>query len=201
MPKRSVADTASTHQTILRHASQTFRGHGGGVGINELMQALGLTRGGFYRHFDSKDDLFMEAVALGLDEMAERLVRAAHTAEPGKQLEAIITTYLSVEHLHHPEAWCVLAVLAPEIARLPLAVRQQLDDAMTRYVGALSPYLPGETEQERSGQFMLLFSGMAGAVSMLRVLSNEVMRDQMLTMLREHYLRLFAQAREAGSVG
>ncbi|GGR22141.1 TetR/AcrR family transcriptional regulator [Deinococcus ruber] len=196
MPKRSVADTATTHQAILKHASQTFREHGGSVGINDLMNTLGLTRGGFYRHFDSKDHLFIEAAALGLDEMAQRLTEAASTAEPGRQLEAIITTYLSPEHLHHPEAWCVLAVLAPEIARLPLAVREQLDAAMQRYIGALSPYMPGDTAQERSAQFMLLFSGMAGAISMLRVLGDDETRRQMLNVTRTHYLQWFTRVPE-----
>ena len=193
MPKRSAADTARTHESILQHASQTFREQGSSVGINELMNALGLTRGGFYRHFESKDALFIEAVALGLDEMAQRLVQAAQTAPPGQQLSAIITTYLSPAHLQHPETWCVLAVLAPEIARLPVGVRQQLDGAMQRYMEALAPYMPGDTPQEKSQQFLLLMSGMAGAIAMLRVFSNEGTREQMLTLTRDHYLRVFAQ--------
>ena len=193
MPKRSAADTATTHRAILQHASQTFREQGSSVGINELMNALNLTRGGFYRHFESKDALFIEAVALGLDEMAQRLAEAAQAAPPGQHLAAIITTYLSAEHLQHPETWCVLAVLAPEIARLPLPVRQRLDGAMQRYMAALLPYMPGATEQEKGQQFILLMSGMAGAIAMLRVFSDEGTREQMLTLTRDHYLRVFAQ--------
>ena len=193
MPKRSAADTARTHDTILQHASQTFREQGASVGINELMNALGLTRGGFYRHFESKDALFIEAVALGLDEMAGRLTQAAQAAPPGQQRSALITTYLSPEHLQHPETWCVLAVLAPEIARLPPDVRQRLDGAMQRYREGLAPFMPGDTPQEKSQQFLLLMSGMAGAIAMLRVFSDEQMRLEMLAMTRQHYLKLFAE--------
>ena len=57
MARRSSADKAETHERIVEHAAQAFREHGSGVGIGEVMKDLGLTHGGFYRHFESKDDL------------------------------------------------------------------------------------------------------------------------------------------------
>jgi TetR/AcrR family transcriptional repressor of nem operon len=110
MARRSAAEKAETHERIVEHAAQAFREHGSGVGIGEVMKELGLTHGGFYRHFESKDDLLVAAISQALSEVADRLERIAEKVEPAKRLEAIITAYLSTEHLRHPETWCALAL-------------------------------------------------------------------------------------------
>ncbi len=197
MARRSAADKADTHDQILRHASQAFRAHGSGVGIGEVMKDLGLTHGGFYRHFESKDALLVEAIALGLDEVAERLAHIADQAEPGKELEAIITAYLSTEHLKHPETWCVLASLAPEIGRQSVTVRKRLDASLSGYMEKLARYMPGATPHERSRNFVVIMSGMAGAIAMARAMGNKDMREFVLEQTREYYLATFANRHHA----
>jgi TetR/AcrR family transcriptional repressor of nem operon len=192
MTRRSAEEKAETHARILRRAAEAFRAHGTGVGIGDIMKDLGLTHGGFYKHFRSKDELLIEAVSLGLSDIAERLRRAADSAEPGHELEAIISAYLSPEHLRNPQTWCALATLAPELARQPAATRKRLDGAMLAYMERLAKYMPGATPQERSGTFLILFSGMSGAIAMARAIGDKDMRDQMLALSRSYYLSTFA---------
>jgi TetR/AcrR family transcriptional repressor of nem operon len=194
MARRSAVDKAETHQKIVQRASEVFRAHGTSVGIGEVMKKLGLTHGGFYRHFASKDELLVEAVAQSLIAMAEKLEGVAAKAPPGAGLAAIIGAYLSPEHLRHPESWCVLATLAPEISRLPVRVRKRLDAAMQQYMLRLGRYMPGESDAERAKAFLLLFSGMAGSIAMARVISDPQTREQILAMARDYYLTTFAPA-------
>jgi TetR/AcrR family transcriptional repressor of nem operon len=156
------------------------------------MKEIGLTRGGFYRHFDSKDDLLIEAIVLSLIKVADRLEVIAEKAPKGRQLEAIITAYLSTEHLLHPETWCALAAMAPDIGRQTLPVRKKIDNALRLYMERMAKYMPGSTAQEQRKNFILLFSGMAGAVAMVRALGDQSMRDQVLAVTREYYLKAFA---------
>jgi TetR/AcrR family transcriptional repressor of nem operon len=192
MARRSAADKAQTREQILHRASQAFRAHGSGVGIGEVMNELGLTHGGFYRHFESKEELLIEAVALSLAGIADKLDHIGERAEPGQQLEAIITAYLSPEHLRHPEAWCALATLAPDIARQPAATRRRLDGAMLAYMEKMAKYMPGSNPNERNANFLILFSGMAGAMAMVRAMGDKDMRDHVLALARDYYIKTFA---------
>jgi TetR/AcrR family transcriptional regulator, transcriptional repressor for nem operon len=197
MPKRSAAEKAETHEKILQHASQAFRAGGSGVGIGEVMKELGLTHGGFYRHFENKDDLLVEAITLALNEISDRLERVAEKAEKGRQLESIITAYLSSEHLLHPETWCALATLAPDIGRQSVDVRKKLDAALQSYMEKMSRYMPGKTQQEQRDTFLILFSGMAGAMAMTRAVGDKAMREYMLSLTRKYYLETFAKNKNA----
>ena len=87
MAKRSVAEKAETHEKILRHASRAFRARGSTVGIGDLMKDLGLTNGGFYKHFASKDHLFVDAVVESLRQSGERFESIAERSPKNKRLE------------------------------------------------------------------------------------------------------------------
>jgi TetR/AcrR family transcriptional repressor of nem operon len=195
MARRSAAEKAETHERIVHRASQIFRGHGSGAGIGEVMKDLGLTHGGFYRHFQSKDDLLVEAISSSLAEVSERLDKVGERAAPAGALEAIIEAYLSPEHLRHPETWCALATLAPDIGRLSAAIRKRLDGAFAAYMERMVKYMPGDDEQTRRQNFIVLFSGMSGAMAMARAFGDKEMRERVLTVTREHYLKTFAGVR------
>ena len=197
MARRSVAEKAETHDKILRHASRAFRARGSTVGIGELMKDLDLTNGGFYKHFASKDDLFIDAVVESLRQIGERFEAIAERAAKNKRLEAIITAYLSKEHLLHPESWCTLAAMAPDIARQPVAVRKKIDAALVLYMQRIAKYMPGDTEQEQRKNFILLFSGMAGALAMARAFGDSGIRDQVLAMTQNYYLTTFLKDGQA----
>ena len=89
----SLEHKAQNHENILSVAARSFREHGGeSSGIGTVMKKVGLTKGGFYRHFKSKDDLFVEAVARALDETGRGLLEVAKSAPEGQALRAIINT-------------------------------------------------------------------------------------------------------------
>src|SRR6516225_3523544 len=95
----SLEHKAKNHENIVSVAARSFREHGGdSSGIGTVMKKVGLTKGGFYRHFKSKDDLFVEAVARALDETGRDMVEIAKSAPAGQALQAIIGRYLSVGH-------------------------------------------------------------------------------------------------------
>src|SRR5271165_5164476 len=109
---------AQNHEKILSMAARSFREQGGdSSGIGTVMKKAGLTKGGFYRHFDSKDDLFVEAVARAFDEMGNGMVEVAKSAPEGQALRAIIEHYLSAAHANSPGTGCVFSALGPEVAR------------------------------------------------------------------------------------
>jgi TetR/AcrR family transcriptional repressor of nem operon len=191
MARRTAAEKADTHRQIVRQAARLFRAQGSGAGIAEVMDDVGLTHGGFYRHFGSKDDLLIEAITLALQEIAERLVRAAESGAPGSERASIISAYLSTAHIAHPETWCAVATLAADLGRAPLGLRKRLDAAMFQYVERIAPYMPGATKDDRQRNCIVLLSGMAGAVAMIRALGDAAARESVLTMVRDYYLQAF----------
>ena len=107
-------------------AARSIREHGGDTsGIGTVRKKAGLTKGGFYRHFASKDDLFVEAVARAFDEMGNGMLEAAKSAPEGRALRAIIERYLSTGHANSPGSGCIRAAMGPELARKPAAVRRR----------------------------------------------------------------------------
>lgn len=191
MARRSAADTAATRKQILMNASESFRSQGGQVGIAKIMADAGLTQGGFYRHFGSKDDLFAEAVSSALDQVAERLERASLAAPEDKRFEAFVSAYLSPDHLDHPEVWCAIATLGPDVARLPEGVRHRLEAPFQKYAARLIPLIPMVHGDPPERRLFLLMSGMAGAIVMARIFPERQQQLQTLAWAREFYLKCF----------
>src|SRR5260370_26443387 len=126
-----VEQKAETHEKILAAAARSFREHGSEMnGIGQVMKKLGLTKGGFYRHFESKGDLYASAVVRAFEELGDLLVAVAEAAPKGVEVRAVIEHYLSVKHLNAPGSGCPLASLPPEIARQPLQVRKRINQSM-----------------------------------------------------------------------
>src|SRR5262249_5724872 len=148
---------------------------------------------GFYRHFKSKDDLFVEAVARAFDEMGRGMVERARSAPEGRALRAMIERYLSARHARAPGSGCVLSALAPELAPKPPSVRKRLDTLLEAYRERLLPFIPGRTREEKLGKFRLLFSSMAGVLMMARITSDPEKRERMLTQARKFFIESFAE--------
>jgi TetR/AcrR family transcriptional regulator, transcriptional repressor for nem operon len=188
----SVQQKQETRERIVRAASKHFRGRGwDGVAIADLMGNLNLTHGGFYRHFDSKEQLFAEAVAKGFEEVTAKIKDAVEKAPPGGELKVIIEQYLSLEHYANPDQGCPVAALASEIARYPRAVRVKIDRAMRDHLKRMSGFLPGATEKERQRNCLVLLSGMSGALTLARTVADNEMRQSILQAAREFYIKAF----------
>jgi len=190
----STEHKAQNHENILSVAARSFREHGGdSSGIGTVMKKVGLAKGGFYRHFESKDDLFVEAVARAFEEMGKGMVDAAKSAPEGQALRAMIERYLSVRHANSPGTGCVLAALAPELARKPLSVRKRIEASLDAYRERLLPFVQGQTREEKLAKCRLLFSSMAGILMMARIASDPRKREQRLIEAREFFVKCFAE--------
>ena len=190
----SLEHKAQNHENILAVAARSFRECGGdSSGIGRVMKQVGLTKGGFYRHFQSKDDLLVAAVARAFDEMGSGMVEVARSAPAGQALRAIIERYLSVRHADAPGTGCVLAALAPELARKPLAVRQRIEASLDAYRERLLPFVPGQTREDKLAKCRLLFPSMAGVLMMARVTADAQRREQMLREARHFFITCFVE--------
>ncbi len=185
---------AQNHEKILSVAARSFRERGGdSSGIGTVMKKVGLQKGGFYRHFKSKDDLFVEAVARALEETGKGMVDVATSAPDGQALRAIIERYLSIGHANSPGSGCVRAALGPELARKPLAVRRKIEVLLEAYRERFLPFVPGRTREEKQTKIRLLFPSMAGVLMMIRVTPDPQAREQRLMEARKFFLKCFAE--------
>ena len=185
---------ARNHQNILSVAARSFREHGGDTsGIGTVMKKVGLTKGGFYRHFESKDDLFVEAVAQAFEEMGKGMLGVARSAPEGEALRAIIEYYLSPPHVNSPGTGCVVAALGPELARKPLSVRKRIEASFETYRERLLPFVPGKTREEKLAKYAVLFPSMAGVLTMARVTSSPQKRERILTEARKFFVKSFTE--------
>ena len=194
MVRYSTEHKAQSHENILSVAARSFREHGGdNSGIGTLMKKVGLTKGGFYRHFQSKDDLFVQAVARAFDEMGKGMLEVAKAAPEGHALRAIIEHYLSPRHANSPGMGCVLAALGPELARKPLSVRKRIEASQEAYRERLLPFVPGQTREEKLAKLRLLLPSMAGVLTTARLSSALERREQMLKEARNFFIKSFAE--------
>jgi TetR/AcrR family transcriptional repressor of nem operon len=185
---------AKNHEKILSMAARSFREHGGdSSGIGTVMKKVGLAKGGFYRHFESKDDLFVDAVARAFDETGKVLIESAESAPEGQALRAMIERYLSTAHVNSPGAGCVVAALGQELARKPLSVRKRIEASLQLYLERLLPFVPGHTREDKLAKVQLLFSSMAGVLTSVRVTTSPERREQMLREARRFFVKSFTE--------
>jgi TetR/AcrR family transcriptional repressor of nem operon len=187
---------AETRARILAAAARSFREHGAeSNGIGSVMKELGLTKGGFYRHFDSKDDLFAESVGYACEERAADLVAIANAAPKGDALRALIQHYLSSDHLAAPGSACVFFTLGPELSRQPKAVRKRINRSLAAYRDRLLPFMPGKTRDETLRSFGILFPSMAGVMTAARAIDEVETRERMLAEARAFFIDAFAKTK------
>ena len=185
---------AANHERILSVAARSFRERGGdSSGIGTVMKKVGLKKGGFYRHFKSKDDLFVEAVARALDQTGRGMVEVAKSVPEGQALRAIIERYLSVGHANSPGTVACAPPSGRKLARKPVAVRRRIEVQLEAYRERLMPFMPGKTRDEKLTKNSLLFPSMAGVLMMARVSSDPQRREQILMEARNFFIQRFTE--------
>jgi TetR/AcrR family transcriptional regulator, transcriptional repressor for nem operon len=183
---------ASTRAGIVQAASREFRRKGASaVSVGDVMEAEGLTHGGFYRHFKNKDALLVEAVGTALSDVSSQLRKMLADLPSNQALERLITFYLSVEHMRHPERGCAFAALGAELARCPKRCRAPIASALERYRSELQSLLPGLTEVERKASFDVLFPSMAGCLTAARAQVDPERQREMLEQARDFFIKTF----------
>lgn len=193
---------AKTHKRIVEDASRRFRSEGlSGAGVASVMRDTGLTHGGFYKHFGSKNDLLIESMGEAFRETGSWLVQAAEQAPPGEGWKAVIAAYLSPEHCDHPERGCPLAALAPELGRADRNVKARIGADMVNYKDRLVRFMPGRRAADRERAFFAIFSTMIGAMEMSRMMSDANARERILAATRDFLLTTIAANSGAVAAG
>ena len=183
---------AEIHQKIVKDASRRVRAEGlKGAAVAAVMRDTGLTHGGFYKHFGSKNDLLAESLSEAVREFTDTLVRAAEQSSPGEAWKAIVRTYLSPELCEHPERGCPLAALSPELGRADQKMKPQIVAELVNYKSRMVPFMPGRRTVDKERAFFAIFSTMLGAVEIARMLPDPAMREKVLGGARDFLLRSF----------
>jgi TetR/AcrR family transcriptional regulator, transcriptional repressor for nem operon len=183
---------AEIHQKIVKDASRRVRVDGlTGTAVSSVMRDAGLTHGGFYKHFESRDEMLIEALKESFREITDRLVHAAERSASKEPWKAIIKTYLSLEFCDHIERGCPLPALAPELARVDKKMTDQILAALVSYKERMTPFMPGQRTADKERAFFAIFSTMAGAIEIARLLPKPEMREKVLASARELLLRGF----------
>src|SRR6476619_8569196 len=141
-------DKARSHERIVEIAAARLRESGtAGPGVAELMKAAGLTHGGFYKHFGSRDDLVAEAVERALADSEPRLVEIAAGAED--PLAAFADAYVSTAHRDDPASGCGVAALGTDMPRVGGPAQEAYRAQVERYLAHLEPLLGGDDDARR----------------------------------------------------
>jgi TetR/AcrR family transcriptional repressor of nem operon len=183
---------ARTHRRIVKSASRQLRKNGlNGPAVATLMKASGLTHGGFYKHFSSRDDLVVEAIEDSLKELTKTLIDAAQHSGSRDAWKAMVTTYLSLERCDRADIGCPIAALAPGIARTAPAMKQRISAAILMFRSELIPFMPGRTTEEKGSNFLMLMTSMVGTIALARTMPEKAVREAILDTVRDRLLASF----------
>jgi TetR/AcrR family transcriptional repressor of nem operon len=185
-----------THERIVEAAAEAYRRFGlYGIGAADIMKRAGLTHGGFYAHFPSKDALVSEAVALAGSTVRSEFAKTAATAAPPDRLLAIAEAYLSSRHREHPESGCPVAALASELVRESAGVRQSFAGGIAALLDGLARTVDSEDAALRRRLANGAFAAMVGGVILSRALENSNDSDRLLEDVREFLRGALAAAK------
>lgn len=178
--KVSREQAAQNRERILDEAARQFRTHGfDGIGLADLMKNVGLTHGGFYGHFASKEDLMAEACARAVDNTVAEWNRRLESGAKDP-LAAITAPYLSTAHIDHPEQGCLMAALGPEVARQSPAVRRAVTERFNAMMETLAKFMPGAAKAAKRKKALTTFSGMVGAMVLARMVDDPKLAAEIL---------------------
>ena len=172
---------AQNRERILTSAARLFRENGiGATGVDAITEDAGLTHGGLYSQFGSKEVIAAEAIRFALAR-AKRVWQRALERNPGTQaLPAIVDGYLSRAHRDAPGTGCVVAALGTDIARQPCRVRQAFTSEIKDDLEFLSRLMPDDGRDGRYEDAIVTFASMAGALILARAVNDEQLSDLIL---------------------
>jgi TetR/AcrR family transcriptional repressor of nem operon len=183
MPRISRQQKERNRERIVAAAGQGFRARGiDGVGIDEVMKTAGMTHGGFYNHFSSKDELALEVLNQGFTDSlgtVDALI-GAHPRSSRAALNAIIDSYLSADHRDHPEHGCASAALAADAGRHGVQAQEEYRRGLQGYLAAITELLLTSARQTNTKldprrareQAIALFSQLVGAQLLARAVAQ-----------------------------
>jgi TetR/AcrR family transcriptional regulator, transcriptional repressor for nem operon len=172
---------AQNRERILISAARLFREHGiAATGVDSITQDAGLTHGGLYSHFGSKEAIAAEAIRFALAR-GQRVWQRAIERNPGKRaLPAIVDSYLSAAHRDAPGTGCVVAALGTDIARQPRRVRQAFTEEIKDDLEFLSRLMANSDRSCGYEDAIVAFAAMIGALILARAVDDKVLSDLIL---------------------
>jgi len=197
--RRSREEAAETRRNILETASRLFRARGiAPVSVADVMAALGLTVGGFYRHFASKEALVAEAIEAASLETVARHGPTERGAARGRRASALLDAYLSHAHRDHPEHGCPVAALCSEVAHERPSTKEAFTRALGRLLAIVGDGAKGESREARDRRLRIAAS-IVGAVVLARATSDAKVADDVLDAVRRGAQRDARRRRPATS--
>lgn len=174
------AQAASNRERIIAAAARAFRERGfDGVGVGEIMRDVGLTHGGFYGHFASKEELVALACRRAVDDMLAEW-RARIAACPGDPLASIVGPYLSAAHRDARGEGCLMAALGPEAARAAAPVRGAVTACLGDVLDTLASAMPAGDPADRRQRAIATFASLVGAMVTARAVDSPALADEIL---------------------
>jgi TetR/AcrR family transcriptional repressor of nem operon len=187
-----------THARIVKKASVRLREKGAhGIGVADLMKDAGLTHGGFYAHFDSREALVIEAFVDAMDRSTERWRKLAEQTPPEQRLSTIVDSYLTALHRDDPGHGCAIPTLGAEIARESPKTRKAFAAKLEQMIDLLALQIPDVPRKAARKQAMAVIATMIGTLVMARVAGNGDFSDEILDAGREAVLGQAASAKPA----
>jgi TetR/AcrR family transcriptional repressor of nem operon len=178
--KVSREQAAQNRERILDVAAQLFRERGfEGIGVADLMKEAGLTHGGFYGHFSSKDDLIAQASARELTRSLAHWSKVGERAS-GDRLSAIAAAYLTSTHRDNPGAGCVLAALGPDVSRQGPVLRCAVTDYVRAVCDLLVKLVSGKSKAARRQKALSTYATLVGAMVLARAVDDRALSQEIL---------------------
>jgi TetR/AcrR family transcriptional repressor of nem operon len=178
--KVSREQAAENRERIVQVAAKLFRERGfDGIGVADLMKAAGLTHGGFYGHFGSKEDLAAEASDRALKDTVQYWSSVVDKA-PDEAFSTIVNRYLSEGHRDTPGKGCLVAALGSDLGRQARPVRRVVTDGIQAFIGQLMQLVPGKSKSARRRQALTDFAAMVGAVTIARAVDDSALSKDVL---------------------
>lgn len=182
-------EAARNRERIIDAAARLFRERGfDGIGVADLMKDVGLTHGGFYGHFASKDDLEAQACTRALARSLGLWKKRAEAA-PDDPVAAITNAYLTTRHRDDPGAGCLLAALGPDVARRGPGVRRAATDYLNSAFELLTKLVPGRSKAARRRRAIGTFASLVGALVLARAVNDDALSREILDTVREGGIR------------
>jgi TetR/AcrR family transcriptional repressor of nem operon len=178
-----------THARIVKKASVRLREKGAhGIGVADLMKEAGLTHGGFYAHFDSRDALVIEAFAHAMDRGTEHWRKLAERIPPDKRLAMIVDSYLTTVHRDDPGHGCAIPTLGAEIARESPKTRKAFAAKLEQMIDMLAEQIPEIPRKVARKQAMAAIATMMGTLVLARIAGTGDFSDEILGAGRDAVL-------------
>jgi TetR/AcrR family transcriptional repressor of nem operon len=170
-----------THDRIVRKASVRLREKGAhGIGVADLMKEAGLTHGGFYAHFDSREALVIEAFGYAMDRSMEHWRKLTGEVAPDKRLALIAESYLSTVHRDNPGHGCSIPALGAEIARESVRTRRAFAGKLDEMIEMMADFIPEVPRKAARKQAIATLATMAGTLLLARIAGSGELSDELL---------------------